>query len=142
MEKVNVLFVCLGNICRSPMAEGLFCELVKKSGLSDRISCDSAGTGGWHAGSSPDARMHKTALQRGIELNHEARQLHADDFYRFDYILAMDKNNYRDITRICPPDAKSKVLLMRHFDAQDRDAGVPDPYYGGDKGFDEVFDIA
>lgn len=139
--RVEVLFVCLGNICRSPTAEGVFGEVVKEAGLDGRIVIDSAGTGGWHAGEPADARMQRAAKRRGYTLTSRARQVDGEDFRRFDHIYAMDHENRQDLLRICPKGLEHKVELFRDYDPKGRGEAVPDPYYGGDRGFEEVLDI-
>ena len=141
--RVSVLFVCLGNICRSPTAEGVMRALVRDTGLQDRIELDSAGTGGWHVGDSPDARATEAAGRRGIVLEGSARKVRPRDFEEFDLILAMDASNLRDLQLLAPDEpARQKVRLLREFDpASDGDLDVPDPYYGGPGGFDEVLDL-
>lgn len=140
---IKVLFVCLGNICRSPMAEGIFLHLVQEAGLDDQIEVDSCGTGAWHTGESADHRMRATAQRHGIHLPSRARQIKGKDFLEFDYIIPMDHSNLREVkqklTRHTNP--KSEVVLMRHFDDLDQDAEVPDPYYGGPEGFENVYDM-
>lgn len=139
---VRICFVCLGNICRSPTAEGIFRHLLSQQGLDD-VVIDSAGTGGWHAGNPPDRRATAEAARRGIELAGRARQFTREDFERFDYVVAMDEMNLSDLASIAPsPEAREKIRLLRSFDpASSAGAGVPDPYYGGPGGFEEVFDI-
>jgi protein-tyrosine phosphatase len=134
----RVLFVCLGNICRSPTAEGVMRRLVRDEGLEDEVEIDSAGTGGWHVGAPPDARATEAAARRGTTLEGAARRFDpARDFDRFDLIVAMDAENRRDLLTLAPDEeARSKV---RMFLAGDRD--VPDPYYGGSDGFEEVLDL-
>jgi protein-tyrosine phosphatase len=142
---MRLLFVCLGNICRSPTAEGVMRKLVEEAGLQETIVLDSAGTGGWHVGSSPDERAAAAALQRGIRLEGEARQVTVEDFERFDLILAMDASNRRDLRQLAPDaEARARVRLLREFDpasAEGEELDVPDPYYGGPGGFDEVLDL-
>ena len=142
---MRILFVCLGNICRSPTAEGVMRHVVREEGLEDRIEIDSAGTGGWHLGAPPDERATAAARTRSIALDGAARKFKPDDFGRFDLILAMDSENRRDLLALAPDDdARSKVRLLREFDpASDGapDLDVPDPYYGGPEGFDEVLDL-
>ena len=134
---MKILFVCLGNICRSPTAEGVMRRLVREEGLEDRIEIDSAGTGGWHVGAPPDARATHAAARRGTMLEGAARRFEPADFERFDLILAMDRENLRDLLALAPDDeARAKV---RMFLAGDRD--VPDPYYGGADGFEHVLDL-
>jgi len=133
---VRVLFVCMGNICRSPTAEGVMRRLLREHGLEDRIEIDSAGTGGWHAGEAPDERATAAARRRGIALEGAARQVEPEDFERFDLILALDRENLAVLQALAPDDeARAKVRLL----CGDRD--VPDPYYGGPRGFDEVLDL-
>jgi protein-tyrosine phosphatase len=142
MTEVSVLFVCLGNICRSPTAEGVFRHLVEERGLGDRITIDSAGTAAYHAGESPDRRATATAKGRGVTLDGAARKVQKRDFDDFDYILAMDASNHEDLVRISPASARGKIHLFRDFDARSpRGSEVPDPYYGGESGFAAVFDI-
>lgn len=139
---VKVLFVCLGNICRSPTAEGVFAQIAESRGLASSIDIDSAGTGAWHVGKQPDARAIGAAKVRGYRLDHlRARRVDIEDFERFDLILAMDKANLDDLLEACPDDLRHKVKLFLSF-AQDADFDeVPDPYYGGAKGFDLVLDL-
>jgi protein-tyrosine phosphatase len=143
MEKIGVLFVCLGNICRSPMAEGLFIDLVEKAGLRDRFKIDSAGTSGHHDGELADRRMRATASGHGIHLASVSRKLKRSDLSQFDYVVAMDNSNFRDIQSIQQPGVtySAKVLKMREFDPQPDSIDVPDPYYGGADGFEDVFQI-
>jgi protein-tyrosine phosphatase len=142
---MKLLFVCLGNICRSPTAEGVMRRLVREAGLEDRVELDSAGTGDWHVGSPPDARATAAAGRRGTALEGAARTVSAEDFARFDLLLAADRQNRADLLARAPDDeARAKVRLLREFDPASVAAGeleVPDPYYGADGGFDEVLDI-
>jgi protein-tyrosine phosphatase len=148
-EPVRVLFVCLGNICRSPTAEGVMRELVSREGLEGAIVVESAGTGAWHVGSPPDARAAEAARARGVELSGTARQVRTQDFEDFDYLVAMDAENLRALRSLAHgEDQRAKVRLLREFDPASaggaEDAGgldVPDPYYGGADGFDEVFEL-
>lgn len=140
--KTRLLFVCLGNICRSPSAENIMNHLLKERQLTDKVSCDSAGTSSYHIGSEPDRRMNAAAQKRGITLTGSARQFTAADFQDFDLILAMDKDNYRNILAVAPPGAdNTKVRLMCDFCQKHSDTEVPDPYYGGESGFDYVIDL-
>jgi len=140
-DKVGVLFVCLGNICRSPLAEGIFRDLVRKAGLEDRFHIDSAGTSGYHDGDAPDTRTVETARRRGVVVDSIARKVTRKDLKRFDYILAMDRDNLTSL-RMLDPGNSVKVRLIRSFDPESwAEAGVPDPYYGGSAGFDEVHDL-
>jgi protein-tyrosine phosphatase len=142
---MRVLFVCLGNICRSPTAEGVFRHQVREAGLEDRIEIDSAGTGGWHVGAPPDERATAAAQRRGITLEGAARKVTARDFDDYDLLLVMDRENHPELLRRAPDDeARAKVRYFREFDPESRERGdleVPDPYYGADRGFDEVLDM-
>jgi protein-tyrosine phosphatase len=138
---IRVLFVCLGNICRSPTAEGVFRKLVEEAGLAERIEIDSAGTHAYHIGSPPDPRAQSAARRRGVDISElRGRQAVMADFQRFDYILAMDRENYRNLLGICPRGLESKVRLYMEF-APGQPAEVPDPYFGGPGGFDRVLDM-
>ncbi len=142
LEKVSVLFVCLGNICRSPTAHGIFAELVNKNGLSGQISIDSAGTGDWHLGRAPDQRAQQAALARGYDLSPlRARLVSADDFNHFDFILAMDRENLKDLKAMKPRDYCGHLGLFLRFAATRGPNEVPDPYYGGPQGFEQVIDL-
>lgn len=143
MAVIRVCFVCLGNICRSPTAEGIFAHLVAEGGHQDAFEIDSAGTAAYHAGERPDRRSTATARARGVALPGRARQFRAQDFDRFDHVLAMDVANREALERLAPSDAvRAKIRLLRDHDPQaPPDAEVPDPYYGGPDGFDRVFDI-
>lgn len=133
-EAIAVLFVCLGNICRSPLAEGVFLHRIEAAGAASRFHVDSAGTGGWHAGAAPDHRMRRTAERNGITLNSVARQIASSDFERFDHIICMDRENHTNVLSMGAPRGKVTLLLDGHA-APD----VPDPYYGDESGFDEVY---
>jgi protein-tyrosine phosphatase len=145
LEEMRILFVCMGNICRSPTAEGVMRRLVAEAGLEDRIEVDSAGTGGWHAGDPPDARATSAASRRGVTLDGAARQVTSDDFRTFDLVVAMDRENLRGLLALAPDEAAAeKIRLLREFDpasAGAPDLDVPDPYYGGDRGFETVLDM-
>ena len=134
----KILMVCLGNICRSPLAEGIM-----RSKLSEDFIVDSAGTGGWHAGELPDKRSISTAKNRGLDItNQRARQFKKSDFDTFDYIFVMDNSNYRDVLALAPNDvAKSKVKLILNELFPGENVDVPDPYYGGQDGFENAFDM-
>jgi len=140
---IRVLFVCLGNICRSPMAEGLFLHYIKEAGLQDQIRVDSAGTGGWHVGERPDARMQETAKRHDIHLPSRARKTRVEDFEEYDYILAMDESNLDDLKRLADESTNRQAQLfkMRHFDDEAPNTDVPDPYWGGDQGFEYVYQM-
>ena len=140
---VEVCFVCLGNICRSPLAQGVFEALVIEEGLQDRIIISSAGVGNWHVGNPPDTRMQQTARDHGIHLNSLARQFQSSDFKQMDLVLAMDHSNLSALKQMRPaPELDDKLFLFRSFDPQrNNDLDVPDPYYGGSKGFETVYQI-
>ena len=140
---VEVCFVCLGNICRSPLAQGVFEALVKEEGLQDRIIISSAGVSAWHVGNPPDGRMQQTARDHGILLNSQARQFQGSDFEQMDLVLAMDHSNLSALKQMSTePELQDKLFLFRSFDPQhNNDLEVPDPYYGGDKGFETVYQI-
>lgn len=156
-EKTSVLFVCLGNICRSPTAHGIFQHRVDAANLGDCIYVDSAGTGDWHIGREPDYRAQYHAQQRGYDLSAlRARQVSAEDFGQFDYILGMDKQNMHDLHAMCPADYPGHLSLFLDFldtdlyeqgsdksdgDKLGSDKEVPDPYYGGEAGFEKVLDM-
>lgn len=138
----KVLFVCLGNICRSPTAQGVFEHLVKRRNLQDQISIDSAGTHAYHVGEQPDPRSQSAARSRGVDLSTQrARRVVTEDFERFDYILAMDRSNYENLKNMCEPDHLSKVYLFMQFAEHWKIDEVPDPYYGGSQGFERVLDM-
>lgn len=139
----RVLFVCLGNICRSPTAHGVFQKMVDDAGLSDQVEVDSAGTAAWHIGKSPDSRSASAAAKRGYDLSPlRARQAVSADFEQFDYVLAMDKENLTNLQAICPPGSRSAPqLFLYDFGQAFSEIEVPDPYYGGDAGFEHVLDL-
>ena len=142
---IAILFVCMGNICRSPTAEAVMGGLLADAGLDGAVEVDSAGTGGWHVGDPPDPRSVAAAARRGIVVAGAARQIGAEDFERFDMLIAMDRGNARELLAGAPREAAAgKVRLLREFDpASDAsgDLDVPDPYYGGPEGFDRVLDL-
>ena len=139
---INVLFVCLGNICRSPTAEGAFRAVVEREGMSAEIAVDSAGTHAYHVGESPDRRAQQAARRRGIELGRlRARKATAQDFRRFDYVLAMDRENHANLAAICPPGEEHRLHMALDFAPELGRREVPDPYYGGSGGFDLVLDL-
>ncbi len=141
----RICFVCLGNICRSPTAEGVFRHQVDARGLAHAFAIESAGTAAYHVGESPDSRSAATAQRRGIEVAGQAQRFDADDFERFDLVVAMDRSNRDDLLTRAPDSASAaKVALLRRWDPEVDPAhehDVPDPYYGGASGFDDVLDI-
>ena len=140
--KVKVLFVCMGNICRSPTAEGSFRKLVHTEGLQDHIFIDSAGTHAYHIGEPPDTRSQQAALKRGIDLSDlRGRQVSSQDFEEFDYILAMDNDNYAILQSNCPKPIQDKLHRLLDFAPEANTREVPDPYFGGGKGFERVLDL-
>ncbi|MCY3548041.1 MAG: low molecular weight phosphotyrosine protein phosphatase [Gemmatimonadetes bacterium] len=162
-SKTSVLFVCLGNICRSPLAEGIFSHQAALRGLADRFEVDSAGTGAWHTGEPPDSRSIAVAASHGVRLTGTARQAVMDDFGRFDVIVAMDRSNQRSLERLrdggtrwdrgrrrygrgsgAAPHGgrnRARIVMMRDYDPSGSDPDVPDPYYGGPGGFEQVYRI-
>lgn len=142
-ERIGVLFVCLGNICRSPLAEGVFREVVARAGLTGRFHIDSAGTTAFHAGDSPDPRTVEVAARRGLQLEHEARQVVDADLERFDYVVAMDHSNLGKLERLAERvRGRAELHLLRAFDPEaGDDLEVPDPYFGGARGFEDVHDM-
>ena len=141
-QKVSVLFVCTCNICRSPTAHGVFRSLVENEGLSGLVDIDSAGTHAYHVGSAPDKRAQATAVRRGIDLSDiVARRVQTEDFELFDYVLAMDQDNFMALSEICPDERVDRIHMFLDFAPQMRTREVPDPYYGGPSGFERVFDL-
>ena len=141
-KRVSVLFVCMGNICRSPTAQGIFRNLVQEAGLEEFIEVDSAGTHAYHVGNPPDQRAQETAQGRGLELSDLARpQVCQEDFERFDYILAMDEDNRYSLSLVCPLEHQEKLGRLMEYAPHWGEREVPDPYYGGDQGFEQVFDM-
>jgi protein-tyrosine phosphatase len=140
MKKVNVLMVCMGNICRSPLAQGLFERRVEEAGLTHQIATDSAGTHAYHVGNPPDPRSQQTALRHGIDLSSQrARKVAVSDFEKFDYVMAMDNDNHALLYAQCPEEHRHKLRLFLEFAPQLAETEVPDPYYGGDSGFEDVY---
>ncbi len=142
--EVRVLFVCLGNICRSPTAEGVMRALIAEEGLEEAVAIESAGTGDWHLGDPPDHRATAAAADRGIELAGEARQVRRADLEEFDLVIAMDHDNLAELRRMAATEHQPKLSLLREFDAAAVEAGelaVPDPYFGGSDGFEQVLDL-
>lgn len=141
MKTIRVLFVCMGNICRSPTAEGVFRRLLDEEGDGLVVEIDSAGTHAYHVGSPPDRRAQLAALRRGIDLSAQrARQVSVEDFHRYDFVLAMDEENLAMLVAQCPPEQRSRVKLFLDYGEQG-ERNVPDPYYGGDTGFERVLDL-
>ncbi|MEZ5135181.1 MAG: low molecular weight protein-tyrosine-phosphatase [Acidimicrobiales bacterium] len=144
-EPIRLLFVCLGNICRSPTAEAVMGHLIERAGLAERIEVDSAGTSGWHVGDPPDERATAEAGRRGVAMRSSARAFHPGDYERYDLILAMDRTNLADLHDVAPDGhLRERAVLLRSFDPAVPDghaAEVPDPYYGGPDGFADVYDL-
>jgi protein-tyrosine phosphatase len=142
MDKISVLFVCMGNICRSPTAEAVFKHYVAEAGLTAHVTIDSAGTHGYHVGEAPDARSQRYAAQRGYDLSGlRARKIESADFANFDYVLAMDENNLSLLARYCPNQHTAKLALFMTYGEGGKAVSVPDPYYGGARGFEKVIDM-
>ena len=141
-QKVKVLFVCMGNICRSPTAHGIFENLVNEQNLNEKIEIDSAGTINYHEGEAPDLRSQKTAKKYGLDISHlRARHINTADFAYFDYILAMDHDNFVELKARCPSAHQHKIKKFLEYNPNVIDKNVPDPYYGGPDGFDLVFQL-
>lgn len=142
-SRISILFVCLGNICRSPLAESIFRKLVKDRGLSDHFLIDSAGTSGYHNGESPDRRTVNTARERGVEVSGRSRQLKSSDLQTYEYVIVMDAENYEGVSQLARASGVTPTHLhmLREWDVESPGAGVPDPYFGGPNGFDNVHDI-
>jgi protein-tyrosine phosphatase len=141
---VKILFVCMGNICRSPTAEGVMRHVLREAGLEDAVEVDSAGTGNWHVGDPPDERSAEAARARGIVLDGSARQVTPSDLEEFDLVLCADSANLAALQHVAPAGTEHKVRMLREYDERSRGAGeldVPDPYYGEAEGFDEVLDV-
>lgn len=139
---IKVLFVCMGNICRSPTAQGVFQSLVSEAALNEHIHVDSAGTHAYHMGEPPDRRAREAALRRGVDLGaQQARRITPADFEEFDYVVAMDQGNFEDISRLCEVDLSAKLRLFMEFAPELGMLEVPDPYYGGVTGFERVLDL-
>lgn len=139
---VRVLFVCLGNICRSPMAEGVFRKLVEEAGYADRIDIDSAGTHAYHIGEPPDERARAAVARRGVDISRlRGRQAVEKDLIHYDYVLAMDHENYAHLRALCPPGHERKLRLFMEYATRSKERAVPDPYFGMTSGFDRVLDL-
>jgi protein-tyrosine phosphatase len=138
---IRVLFVCMGNICRSPLAQGVFENVLRREGLEGEVFVDSAGTGRWHVGSPPDERAQRSARSRGLDLSAQrARQVTPDDCHDFDYVLTMDEENYRAVSALCR-EGGAEVRPFLDYAPDRRETEVPDPYYGGPDGFEHVLDL-
>ena len=142
MAKHRLLFVCLGNICRSPMVEGVFRRIADEEGVADRFEIDSAGMGDWHIGQAPDTRAQAAALNRGMDISAQsARQVTQADFDRFDLLLAMDGSNFAELTQLAPKSARHKVRRFLDYAPHLSTQDVPDPFYGVSEGFDHALDL-
>lgn len=142
MKKIRVVFVCMGNICRSPTAHGVFEAKLLAHELADIVEVDSAGTHAYHIGEAPDRRSQQTANKRGYQMDHlRARKVSSADFEHFDYVLAMDDDNFRNLESICPPRHSNKLKMFLEFSSGFDEREVPDPYYGGAQGFEHVLDL-
>ena len=142
MATHRILFVCLGNICRSPMAEGVFRRVAEEKGLIDRFEIDSAGLGDWHIGQAPDHRAQKAARSRGVDISDQsARQVVDEDFDRFDLLLVMDRSNYAELKARAPHEARAKIRPFLDFAPHVGTRDVPDPFFGGAEGFDRALDL-
>lgn len=142
MEKISVLFVCMGNICRSPTAEGVFRKLVQEEGVADLFRIDSAGTHAYHVNKAPDHRAQSAAHSRGIDISSlRARQVEVSDFAEFDHVLVMDRDNYDELQFVCPKSQSHKVKFFLDYAPDLKTREVPDPYYGGAQGFERVLDM-
>ncbi len=142
--KKKILFVCLGNICRSPAAESVFLHHAQSKGLKELYEVDSAGTGGWHVGHEADPRMRNAALKRGIKITSRARKINISDFTKFDLILTMDNQNFEDVNSLaekCTEEKKAIISPILSFSHNNNLKEVPDPYYGGENGFNDVLDL-
>ncbi len=141
-KEISVLFICMGNICRSPTAQGVFSKVLREQGMEDQISVDSAGTHDYHIGESPDTRATEAAARRDIDLSvQRARQVEVSDFTRFDYVLAMDRDNLDILLARCPGDLHGRIGLFMDFAPEWTEREVPDPYWGGQRGFERVLDM-
>jgi protein-tyrosine phosphatase len=142
MEKIKVLFVCLGNICRSPLAEAIFNHKIQQNGISNHFDVDSCGTSNYHIGDQPDPRTLASAKKNGVNINHLGRQLRPADLERYDYILAMDQSNLDNIFLLKDAEKYAeKISLLGKFDPEGKGAEVPDPYFGGEEGFQFVYEM-
>ncbi len=142
MQKHRILFVCLGNICRSPMAEGVFRRVAAESGQGNRFEIDSAGLGDWHIGQAPDNRAQEAALRRGTDISGQsARQVTEEDFERFDLLLVMDRSNFSELRRRAPASAHAKIRHFLDFAGTASTKDVPDPFFGGTEGFEHALDL-
>lgn len=141
-DKTSILFVCMGNICRSPTAEGVLQKVIDDRGLSAAVKLDSAGTHAYHIDEPPDSRAVAAALERGVRISHlKARRVTEEDFHRFDYVFAMDRDNLSILEALKPADSRAELCLLLRYSRQEPDGSVPDPYYGGAAGFERVLDL-
>ncbi|MBS9767982.1 MAG: low molecular weight phosphotyrosine protein phosphatase [Flavobacteriaceae bacterium] len=138
---MKILFVCLGNICRSPMAETIFRKRIEEIGLSEKVQIDSAGTAGYHEGELADARMRKHSEKRGYSITSRSRKVRMEDFENFDKIIAMDNSNVHNLQQVCPKEYWQKIVKMTDYATRHSFSEVPDPYYGGEAGFELVIDL-
>ncbi|HET9317727.1 MAG TPA: low molecular weight protein-tyrosine-phosphatase [Vicinamibacteria bacterium] len=138
---MRILFVCSGNICRSPMAEALFVHMARERGVLDRFEADSAGLHGYHEGEAADPRTRRLGAKHGVEVTSIARQIEPPDIAKADLVLAMDRGHQRELTRMSPPEHRRKIRLMRGYDRPGASPDVDDPYYGGPEGFDRMYDV-
>ena len=139
---INILFVCMGNICRSPSAEGFFADALNSSSCKDLVSIDSAGTHGYHVGHTPDARAAAMALNFGVDISHlRARKVSVSDFDEYDLIIAMDRDNLEDLQRIQPAGSRARLKMMMQYHPEGKPEEVPDPYYGSTEAFYRVFQL-
>ena len=141
MSEARILFVCLGNICRSPTAEAVMRGVLHDRGLADRVEVDSAGTIAYHAGEAADARMQRAAAERGYSLDSISRKVEPGDFREFDLLIAMDRSNHGDLKAMAPPGTEDRIRMLSDFLPEDAPRDVPDPYYGGAQGFERVLDL-
>lgn len=141
MQKIGVMFVCLGNICRSPLAEAIFADQVQRHGLDHRFDIASSGTANYHVGEQPDPRTIDVARRNSVPIDHHGQQLDQVHFHEYDYIITMDRSNLTNAERIAPQEHSATMVMMRDFDPSEPGSDVVDPWYGDRQGFDECFDV-